>query len=243
MNQTHSIEHRYQSPASVIYMKMKRFLQICFIFLTICELRSEDSLSSGEFAKVSLEDASKAISSAALNNDLLLRYATEALESKRPDLTQLCFENQSISFTLDYAVSQLPDSPYKEDLMLMMLKSSSLFWFRLEEYRRFPGHLNIDKTSSPFRAFIKKYLPDFSFDDHSVSTREARAKIADQIKDIRDARPEQRGILPQPNAITPPLKAPANPTFATEHQSSILPWMAGILALLAVVAVALKRRA
>jgi hypothetical protein len=127
-----------------------------------------------------------------------------------------------MDMSFDYAVSKLPGSPYKEEVMLMMLKSTSPFWDRLQHMMRYPGHLNIDKTSAPFRALINKYLPDISLDDSMIETREARTKLADKIEALKNPKSQAKvkGVeladasqpqAPAPAATPVPKSAPSPP--------------------------------
>ena len=245
---------------------MRHAFRWFIVFVMPMILSAETPLSPAGFAKLSLEDAAKAIDAAKSNYLLLTDYAAASIESKRFDLAAVCFEDPRMDGWFAQAVSKLPDSPYKEELMLMMLKSGSPFWDRLRYISRYPGHLNIDKTSTPFRAFIEKYLPTIRLDDSLFSTREGRSMVAVQIEEVRNAKPQTHREAAQPNATPPPpdtqqsksstpvptatpapvLPSPTgieSPAPVAERKALVWPWLVGIVALLLIVAVALKRRA
>ena len=243
---------------------MRRLFRIFIFFVIPVILGAEVPLPPSEFAKLSLADAAKAVDAPEVNHTLRTAYAAAAIESKRSDLVTFCFENPLMDTSFDYAVSKLPDSPYKEEVMLMMLRGDSPFWDRLRYLMRYPGHLNIDKTSAPFRALIKKYLPNLPIDDGLISTRETRSKLADKIEGVRNPKlqgqvelKEKAVALPeasQPLAPAPPTTpatapAPLPPRSAVaenhapnERQAPVWPWVFGsAVALLVIIGLALKR--
>lgn len=142
--------------------------------------------------------------------------------------------------------------------MLMMLKSTSPFWDRLKNMMRYPGHLDIDKTSVPFRTLIKKYLPDAPLNDGMIATREARTKLADKIEAVKNPSPHAQiepkvktvelvgANNPQSPASSPSLvqTAPAaeKPALAFDRLAPAWPWVVGAVTLIAIVMAALRRR-
>jgi hypothetical protein len=249
------------------YRNVRQLIPALAFLSSVFTLLAQEPLTPTEFGKSSIAEAEKAVRVAALNPTLLAGYAAAAVESRRPELAAFCFENPQTNHAFDFAVSKLPNSPYKEELMLMMLRSGVPFWAGLSEIGRFPGHLNIDKTSAPFRALIEKYLPDMPLDDGLISTREARSRLADRIEatrspqckgelepkatDVATENASQERKLAPPTSRTPvateaPLKPAAPPeqtgAVVVEHTPPPWLWVVGIAALVIIAAVALKRR-
>ena len=231
-------------------MKMRyAFLSMSFLLIATA-LLADAPLPPAEFGKLSLEDAARAIDAVDINNrNILGDFAASAIESKRSELLKLCFENNSVNFAFDYAVSKMPDSPYKEELMLMMLKNPSLFWDRHADIQRYPGHLNIDKTSAPFRALIGKYLPNQPIDDGMIATRETRSRLAEKIETVRKAihphdpataSPPSPTVVPSTSSPSP--KVAESPAPVVERKSPPWPWVVGIAVATMLVLLALKRR-
>ncbi len=108
-----------------------------------------------------------------------------AMESGRPELERFCFENYRTAFAFDEAVSKLPESARKEDLMLMMLRTKSTIWNEHSSgMQRWPG-CELSKQACPFRAMVEKYLPNQRIDETVTSTVEARSALADKIEAAR----------------------------------------------------------
>lgn len=107
-------------------------------------------------------------------------YASDALKSRRMDLIILCRENQYTGGLIRDGVVALPDSLYKDQLVVLMLKSPKI-WPKAEYkwyWNRFPGGL----MREPFVSVIKKHFPDLPLPESLLDTREARLKLASDLE-------------------------------------------------------------
>ncbi|MEO7099953.1 MAG: hypothetical protein ABI162_11365 [Luteolibacter sp.] len=144
----------------------------------IASLHGEISVLPEEFASLSLDEALK-ISNHTTGGDRSTAYARAAVNSKRMDLIRACFTSSVTYWYIREAVAELPESPYKDSLTLMMLETRSAFWpYNYERSGSFAVVIEIDQE--PFGSFIKKWLPDRKF--NKETTPETRQQLADEIR-------------------------------------------------------------
>ena len=217
------------------------------------------------FESASLEKAESMINSAE-GQQPLDDFAATALQSRRIDLITLCFENQYTMLKIFERIKELPDSSYKDRLVLMMIGSNSPFWPSNKPWilSQVPGQV----MEEPFISVIKKYLPALPIEESLIDSHAARQKLAVELKDAI-AKAGGRGRIEENKAPSPELPAnttpvehamkvsgtpnssaapstrqlPQSPSVFSERRAPVLLWVAGIAALAAGVLIVWKLRA
>lgn len=160
------------------------------------------------------------------------------VSSQRMDLIKLCFENPRTGFDAAPLIAKLPDSSFKESLVVMMLKTDSNHWPRESKFlaagsTKAPIPLMID----PFVAVLRKHLPDLPLEDDLLLTRAARMKLASELQAAIDreavvpgAHPIIEPVVPPQAGVHPPIATPVTPettqsptTSASAEKSANVP--------------------
>lgn len=176
-----------------------------------------------------------------------------ALESERLDLAKVAWIR--LGNWLRNDISEMPDSRFKEDVLLMMLQTDCGYWPDTITY----GSRGIISTTEPFTPLIQKYLPDVKPSVSLLESRQARLRLVAQIEHARGAeaaarREQERQKEAQPPPSTSPATpnpsavaaAQAGPTTALAtkdtKESGLWLWAsAAFLALIAVAVLVFKR--
>jgi len=155
------------------------------LFLASSALGQQVTLNSSEFADLQPDQATTILDTA---NDLqqVNEYLDSSIKSGRSDLVKVFFEHRHTSYLVPPKISALPDSPLKDSMVIMMLRSESLVAWDADGSRE-PW---IGSTAprmyvvvEPFRSMIKKYLPLRSPDDTSVLyPRKSRLALAADLE-------------------------------------------------------------
>lgn len=126
-----------------------------------------------------------------------------AIESGRIDLVKVCFEEPKAWLETRRAVAGLPASDFKEQLVLMMLRSDSVWW-RMHESS--PQRVvSIEPLmQEPVTSMVKKYLPGQPVGDELLFTKKLRLELAERLEAAIAKRKEAEGGAPAANAPTPP---------------------------------------
>lgn len=113
------------------------------------------------------------------------RFLIGVLDSKRLDLIQLCSIDNEYAVELLKAVSEMPESVYREHLMLILLQSPATIWpSDSSTYSDTPAKAREveDPWSRIYEPVVKKYLPnlDTRFGVELIGS-ETRKKLAESI--------------------------------------------------------------
>jgi hypothetical protein len=173
------------------------------------------------------------------------------LESERLDLAKIAWLRLP-DWTRD-DVAAMPDSRFKEDVLLMMLQTG--YWPDTITY----GSKGIVSNTKPFTPLIEKYLPEVTPTVELINTRQARLRLVAQIEHTRGAQaaakrdqetqpeelPPSSTSSPTPNPIVAATTS-ASPAIAFggkgEKGNGLWLWIsAAIAALIAAVVLAIKR--
>ncbi len=143
-----------------------------------------------------------------------------ALSSRRMDLIKLCFENnytrgRLFTSVIKFEDENLRDESFRDEIVLMMLKSKSPFWPHDDPFASSnvltPGSF----LGEPFIATIKRNLPDLPLSYDLISTRADRLKLAGELA----AAIEKREKVISPQAAERQLRRGAPPADSqTDHQ-------------------------
>jgi hypothetical protein len=151
-------------------------------------------------------------------------------------------------------VTVLPESSFKENVLLLMLKTDSFRWPDVVPY----GSRGVLENTEPFTALILKYLPNVEPTLKLIDTREARLKLVAQIEEARrtkeQSRPEQRDQIinapPRESASQIPSvndkagnapNAPDASSRGARSQSSLWLWVCVVASCITVVTILIKR--
>jgi len=191
----------------------KRAIAVGLLQVVVLSFFSEADVAAKGFEDMKLEEAQKAIDTSE-GEQPKLDFADAALRAKRMDLIELCFKNPLTMWNIRDGVVALASSPFKEQVVLMMLTSESPFW--APDGHSFQSPLELGRMREPFVSVIKKYMPDVKLSEDLLKTRSARLKLAADIETRIKARVrlEPTGDATPPRtpvgATTPSVVTPAN---------------------------------
>ena len=134
-------------------------------------------------------------------------------------------------YTLDNileAVVRLPDSEYKNKIVLTLLRGSSAFWLNEDPVYDGSRGATYNNAVEPFVGVIRKYLPETVIDEKLFSTKAGRLKLAADIESamakselsvIEQATPPKKdselatptGVLPKPDVFSVPAGSDSKP--------------------------------
>jgi hypothetical protein len=179
------------------------FFAFLFFSLTATIAVSQENISNSRFATMSVAEAQE-LSGESLSRDETDEFIRGVLDSKRIELIKVAWAK--FGSRVGDEVAKLPDSPFKEDVLLMMLKTDSYHWPDTILY----GSRGTLGTTEPFTALIRKYFPRAEPTLSLIKTREARLQLVAEIEGARGAANRSEPLEEQPSTI--PSKEKANPT-------------------------------
>ena len=109
-------------------------------------------------------------------------FATGAMRSKRIDIITACFENQYTMGCIRDDDAKLPDSTFKDEVVLAMLKSKSIFWGPEPMPENGSHPMRVPLNLEPFKSVIKRHLPDEPVDETFMRSRAMRLKLAEELE-------------------------------------------------------------
>ena len=77
--------------------------------------------------------------------------------------------------------AKLPDTAFKEEVLLMMLRTDSMVWPDTITY----GSRGIFENTDPYTPLIRKYLPNVEPTVSLINSRGARSSLVAQIEEVR----------------------------------------------------------
>lgn len=166
---------------------------------------------SPSYETMNLEDAKRLLNTSE-GYKPLQELVAAAFHAERMDLLQLCFENQLTCFAIRDGVKALPDSVYKDKLVLMMLKEASPYWPVDDPLFRWSSPELGGLMKEPFISVLKKNLPTIPLDESLLDNRAARLQLARKLEDAITTRapksaPEARELA-TPSSLPPPSVSP-----------------------------------
>lgn len=181
---------RQQSSPQLITMKTLFFMTIAILACSILRAQHEPKILG--LASLSVEQAEDLINNTEggkIKRDLV----TAAITSRRMDLIKLCFENPHTRGRLLDPVIQIEDKTFKDQIVLMMLRTKSAFWPHDNPFYPSGVHLGF-YLGEPFIDTIKRNLPDLPLSpnlpmsDDLIATHAARSKLADRLEAVIEKR-------------------------------------------------------
>jgi len=185
----------------------------------------------------------------------------QAIEAKRMDLIQTCFQEPHIVSYTQQAVGALPDDEFRQRVTIMMLRTPNpYFWHHEETDKTVSGWTGVGERNEQVEPFasIPKLLPEIKDLAALLKTQTARLKLADEMEAVINARKANlpsaaQGTLPESakssSTSTRPLQPSANRVSTPQSKAGDQPaqqveepvkadnatyWLVGGLAALAV---------
>ena len=119
----------------------------------------------------------------ALNSEegytLRREYARRALQSGRMDLIALCFGNQYTAGEIRKGAAAMPDTVYRDRLVVLMLRGN--MWPD-ERYAWYWSKSSTGLTREPFIAVLRKYFPTMATSENLLDSRVKRLSIANDLE-------------------------------------------------------------
>jgi hypothetical protein len=208
---------RQQSSPQLISMKTLFFITIAILACPILPAQREPNTI--DLASLSVKQAEDLINNTEggkIKRDLV----TAAITSRRMDLIKLCFENyHTLGFFLE-PVIQIEDKTFKDEIVLMILRTKSAFWPHDNPFH--PGGIYSGiYLGEPFIDTIKRNLPDLPLSPNLplsndlIATHAERLKLADRLAAVI----EKREKVISPPSAEHPLRRESPPTNPkTNHQ-------------------------
>lgn len=162
------------------------------------------------YEAMNMEQAEAFLKSAE-GDKVLEAFVAAAFRSQRMDLLEIGFRNPSTCAKIRDGAAVLPESIYKDRLVLMMLKTASPYWPVDDPlFRRFPAGV-VSLMREPFVSVLKKLLPETPLNDALLDNRAARLKLAAEVQAAIDREAAEKDIAP-----------PTKETAISAHQSKLL---------------------
>lgn len=245
---------RQQSSPQLIAMKTLVYVAVTILASQL--LIAQRPSNAVELATLSLNEAKDLINNtegAKIKRDLV----AAAITSRRMDLIKLCFENHHTRGLFLESVIQIEDEAFKDQIVLMMLRTKSAFWPNDDPFHA--GGINSGiYLGEPFIDTIKRNLPDLPLSPNLpmssdlIATHAERLKLADRLAAVIEKteklisppsaeRPIRRGgppVDPQSNQQDvqsmklPSPEAKANGTITQRIGKGWELWLAGVCVLL-----------
>lgn len=200
-----------------------------------------------DVGKSSLEEIHQALKNKVPGYDAA-SFTSAAFKSRRIDILKLCWETPGTSYYFMPALQSLPDSPYKQDVLVMLLKSPSGQWMNGPSMG-----LSTTITSAlakDFLPMVQKYLPDTPVDFQVIATPERRLKLAEELEVAmrKDGVPQAGSKQAMTIETTAAAEIPKPPLpIQSPPSTSLVPMCAfwavlGIIVLCVLLWISLKRR-
>lgn len=189
-----------------------RFSIIIALFVSMWVSGFSQEVPPISFDTIKLEDAQRIINSIHGQKGLI-DFAAAAVRTRRLDLIELCFRNQYTAGWVRNEIANLPDSAFKDEMTLMMLKTDSPLW---PPEWLYPGLRSPNRVIlEPFASVAARHLPNISFDGSLLINRGARLQLAEEIE---TAIAKEKGSLAPltVGVTTTPSSSPSRPKSTNE---------------------------
>jgi hypothetical protein len=208
---------RHRPPSSLIIMKTLRVITL--LIWGCSNVVAQQITTASDLASLSVHEAEELINHTA---DVQIHWdiVSAALSSRRIDLIKLCFENNYTRVRLFTSVTKfvdenLQDESFRDEIVLMMLKSKSPFWPHDDPFTSSNVLTPGSGLVEPFIATIKRNFPDLPLSYDLISTRAARLKLAGELAAVIE---KSEQVISPPSAERPMRRGvpPADPQ--SDHQ-------------------------
>ena len=198
---------------------MKTLFFIAVAILASPSLTAQREPNTVDLASLSVKQAEDLINNTG-DGQIHLDLVTAAITSRRIDLIKLCFENHNTRGRLLEPVIQIKDEAFKDEIVLMMLRTKSAFWPHDNPFH--PDGINSGiYLGEPFIDTIKRNLPDLPLspnlplNNDLIATHADRLKLAGELATVIEKREK---VVSTPSAERPLRREtpPADPK--TNHQ-------------------------
>jgi len=105
-----------------------------------------------------------------------------ALRDKRMDLLTLMFKDHPSFLDLIRGLNEIPNSAFKDEVVVMMLQTESGFWKSEEPISNGSRGVSFENAIDPFAGVIAKHLPAITINEELFSTKANRGKLAAELK-------------------------------------------------------------
>jgi hypothetical protein len=156
----------------------------------------------------------------------IVEIVRDVMKSGRPELVKSCFEESASYMEAREVLAQLPDSGFKEQVVLMMLRSELQCW-PPDDTRGVYREILEPLMQAPIASMIRKYLPGQPVGDELLFTKKVRLELADRLEAAIAKRKESETRVstakapspPQAPVTTPPT--PMDPTAGEKKYKSV----------------------
>lgn len=151
------------------------------LFLAVCLSFCQSLSAEIDLGTSTLEEIQQALKNKTPGYDAA-SFTSAAFKSRRIDVLKLCWETPGTSYYFIPALQNLPESPFKQDMLVMLLKSSSGQWLNGPN-----GGFAItiqNALAKDFLPMIRKHLPDTPIDFEVIATPERRLKLAQELETV-----------------------------------------------------------
>ena len=164
---------------------MKFLLRILILYFSVLIASIAATTTSGNFGSLSAQEAQQQLD-ATSDNRMRLAFVKAAIDARRMDLLQICFQDQHAGTFLVPEVKKLQDSSFRDQITLMLLTTPSPYW----PPETLVGSRGVAGIEQPFISTLEKYLPNLSLNAHLLETQNARQNIASQLQQAMRTYPQ-----------------------------------------------------
>jgi len=152
---------------------------------------------------------------------LRMEMMRAALRDKRMDLLTMLFKDFPSFFDLFMGLNEMPNSEFKDKVVVMMLRTESRFWKREKPVHNGSRGVVLDNAIEPFVKVVSRLLPAVTIDENLFSTKKERLKLAAELEEsmARKDTPREKEQNPQESQI----KSPVHAQVLTQNASAAKP--------------------
>lgn len=241
-----------------MHIRLSHFLAALLLRITVLSAMGQMTGDMADVAKMTPAEAERFLQQPN-SGRVELKFIESIFQAQRLDLISVAWRISYKGFVQDQA-AKLPDTAFKEEVLLLMLRTDSMAWPDTIKY----GSRGIFENTDPYTPLIRKYLPNVEPTVSLINSREARSRLVAQIEEARklgkttqseqpdNSQPETLALPPKlsaaeqsaaPRPEPDPAAIEGQPAPVPEgRQTAVWPLVVGIFALVVVVVFALKRR-
>jgi hypothetical protein len=145
---------------------------------------------------------------------------SEALNIRKMDLLRVCFENYYTRKQFVLQSSLINDSIFRDELVVMMLKSGQEVWSVDDDFMTRPAPFSL--MVEPFISTVKERLPNSNLANIDPKNRESRLKLAADIE-AEIAKSKAAALILQKQEETTLQQKQQQATTATQPKVSTTP--------------------
>lgn len=157
------------------------------LFLAVSALGQQAILSPSEFSTLPPKEADSRLTNydGSKGRKILDEYLSSVIASGNIELVKVFLENRRTSYLVSAQISSLPDGPFRDAVVIMILRSESPTVWDNIPYEQRVGSKPLKNTMilEPFRTTIKKFLPQLALDDNTIfDSPKRRLKLVDELE-------------------------------------------------------------